>query len=67
MDSAITVVTLTSLRPRTRENAFGEVIDDYIDADAAKKYRLDDESIANVVKQYDVITTPFGNLEKNHR
>lgn len=46
------------------ENAFGEVIDDYIDAAAAKKYGLDDENIANVVKQYDVITTPFGNLEK---
>ena len=38
-------------------------MDDYIDAAAAKKYGLDDENIANVVKQYDVITTPFGNLE----
>ena len=27
-------------------------------------YRLHDENIAKVVKQYDVITTPFGNLEK---
>lgn len=46
------------------ENPYGEIMDDYIDAAAAKKYGLDDENIANVVKQYDVITTPFGNLEK---
>lgn len=47
-----------------KENTFGEVIDDYIDATAAKKYGLNDENIAKVVKQYDVITTPFGNLEE---
>lgn len=47
------------------ENPYGEIMDDYIDAAAAKKYGLDDENIANVVKQYDVITTPFGNLEKS--
>ena len=45
------------------ENAFGEIMDDYIDAKAEKKYGLDDENIARVVKQYDVITTPFGNLD----
>ena len=37
--------------------------DDYIDAKAEKEYGLDDENIARVVKQYDVITTPFGNLD----
>lgn len=46
------------------ENPYGEIMDDYIDADAAKKYGLNDENIAKVVKQYDVITTPFGNLEE---
>lgn len=46
------------------ENPYGEIMDDYIDAAAAKKYGLDDENIASVVKQYDVITTPFGNLKK---
>ena len=45
------------------ENAFGEIMDDYIDAKAEKEYGLDDENIARVVKQYDVITTPFGNLD----
>ena len=38
-------------------------MDDYIDAKAEKEYGLDDENIARVVKQYDVITTPFGNLD----
>lgn len=46
------------------ENPYGEIMDDYIDAAAAKKYGLNDENIAKVVKQYDVITTPFGNLEE---
>ncbi|MFR4831266.1 MAG: DUF4422 domain-containing protein, partial [Bifidobacterium sp.] len=45
------------------ENAFGEIMDDYIDAKAAKEYGLDDNNIAHVVKQYDVITTPFGDLD----
>jgi len=46
------------------ENAFGEIMDDYIDTKAEKEYGLDDENIARVVKQYDVITTPFGNLDE---
>lgn len=46
------------------ENAFGEIMDDYIDAKAAKEYGLDDNNIAHVVKQYDVITTPFGDLDE---
>lgn len=46
------------------ENPYGEIMDDYIDAKAARKYGLNDANIAKVVKQYDVITTPFGNLEE---
>ena len=46
------------------ENAFGEIMDDYIDAKAAKEYGLDDNNIAHVVKQYDAITTPFGDLDE---
>lgn len=46
------------------ENPYGEIMDDYIDAAAAKKYGLNDKNIAKVVKQYDVITTPFGNLKE---
>lgn len=46
------------------ENAFGGIMDDYIDAKAAKEYGLDDNNIAHVVKQYDVITTPFGDLDE---
>lgn len=46
------------------EKAFGEIMDDYIDAKAAKEYGLDDNNIAHVVKQYDVITTPFGDLDE---
>jgi lipopolysaccharide biosynthesis glycosyltransferase len=47
-----------------KENPYGEIMDNYVDAVTAKKYGLNDENIAKVVKQYDVITTPFGNLEK---
>lgn len=47
-----------------KENPYGEVMDDYIDIATAKKYGMNDENIAKVVKQYDVITTPFGNLEE---
>ena len=45
-----------------KENPYGEIIDDYIDAKAAKEYGLDDTNIERVVHQYDVITTPFGDL-----
>lgn len=44
------------------ENPFGEVIDDYIDADAIKKYALDDKSVLRAVEGYDVITTGFHDL-----
>ena len=45
-----------------KENPYGEIMDDYIDAKAAKEYGLDDTNIERVVRQYDVITTPFGDL-----
>lgn len=45
-----------------KENPYGEIMDDYIDAKAAKEYGLDDTNIEQVVRQYDVITTPFGDL-----
>ena len=44
------------------ENDFGEILDDYIDASAAKEYGLDDATITKAVTGYDVITTRFGNL-----
>lgn len=46
------------------ENPYGEIMDDYINPANAKKYGLNDANISKVVKQYDVITTPFGNLEE---
>lgn len=50
--------------PKHEENPFGEIMDDYIDVKASQEYGLDDVTIAETVKQYDVITTPFGNLEE---
>ena len=47
-----------------KENPYGEIMDDFIDEAAVKKYGLDDATIAQVVRQYDVITTPFGDLEE---
>lgn len=44
------------------ENPYGEVIDDYIDADAVHKYGLDDKSVLRAVEGYDVITTGFHDL-----
>lgn len=49
---------------RHEENAYGEVIDRYIDAEAQKKYCLDDASIEKLVRQYDVITTEIKDLRK---
>lgn len=45
-----------------RENAYGEIMDDYIDDAAAKRYGLDDVTIAKAVEGYDVITTRYGDL-----
>ena len=39
------------------ENIYGEVMDDYIDVAAQCKYALDDASVRDVIKQFDVITT----------
>lgn len=46
------------------ENAYGEIIDDFIDVDAVKRYGLDDQTIAKSIEGYDVVTTRYGNLEK---
>ena len=44
------------------ENPYGEVMDDYIDADAIAKYGLDDETIAKSIAGYDVVTTGIKDL-----
>lgn len=46
------------------ENPYGEIMDDYIDAAAVKKYGLDDATIRAAVEGWDVITTRYGNLEE---
>lgn len=46
-----------------QENDFGEVMDDFIDAEACERYGLDDESIRRCVEGYDVVTTGFHALE----
>lgn len=47
-----------------KENPYGEIMDDYIDEEAIRRYGLDDETIAQAVRGYDVITTRYGNLTK---
>ena len=44
------------------ENPYGEVMDDYIDGDAIRRYGLDDEHVRAAVEGYDVITTGFHSL-----
>ena len=44
------------------ENAYGEVIDDYIDIVSQREYMLEDAHIRKVVKNYDVITTPVEDI-----
>ncbi|WEV65980.1 MULTISPECIES: DUF4422 domain-containing protein [unclassified Bifidobacterium] len=46
------------------ENAYGEVMDSYIDQAALNKYGINDETIQRIVPGYDVITTPFGDLRR---
>lgn len=46
------------------ENPYGEIMDDYIDADAIVKYGLNDQTIAEAVHGYDVITTKYGDLRE---
>lgn len=47
---------------RYEENPFGEVIDDYIDDDAVRRYGLDDDSIRSMVEGFDLITTPVQSI-----
>ena len=46
------------------ENAYGEVMDDYIDWGSQKRYGLDDNTIVEGVKGYDIVTTGIKDLEK---
>lgn len=41
------------------QNDYGEIIDDYIDAESIAEYGLDDASIAMAVEGWDVITSPI--------
>lgn len=49
---------------RHTENAYGEIIEEYIDEANQRKYCLDDASIEKMVRQYDVITTEIKDLSK---
>lgn len=42
---------------RHAENKYGEIIDTFINSASQREYRLDDASIEQFVRQYDVITT----------
>ena len=44
------------------ENPFGEVMDDFIDAEAVERYGLDDETMRRCIEGYDVITTGFHDI-----
>lgn len=44
------------------ENAYGEVMEGFIDEKSQDRYKLNDQSIEGVVRQYDVITTEFKDL-----
>ena len=46
------------------ENVFGEVMDDFIDEDAINKYGLDDQSVAQCIEGYDLITTGVKDIRK---
>lgn len=47
-----------------KENAYGEIMDDYIDAASIKRYGLDDESIKKAIAGTDVVTTRWGDLRE---
>ena len=47
---------------RHEENAWGEIIDDYIDSNSQLRYGLDDETIRSTVKDFDVVTTEFKDM-----
>ncbi|NMN00823.1 glycosyl transferase, family 8 [Bifidobacterium sp. DSM 109958] len=46
------------------ENPYGEVMDDYIDAAAAKEYGLDDATMTKAIEGWDVITTGIKDLRE---
>ncbi len=47
-----------------KENDFGEIIDSYIDDHAANEYGIDDKTIAEAVKGWDIITTPLNDVRR---
>ena len=47
-----------------REDAYGNIIDDYIDNEAVKKYSFNDKSIREQIDGYDIIITPRKDLRK---
>ena len=49
---------------RYPEDGWGNVIEEYIDGSAVKKYGLDDATIAAAVEGYDIITTTRKDLRK---
>ena len=46
------------------EDPWGNVLEDYVDANAAQKYGFDDQTIADLVARYDVITTTRKDLRR---
>ena len=47
-----------------KENDFGEIIDSYIDNHAVNEYGIDDKTIAEAVKGWDIITTPLNDVRR---
>ncbi len=46
------------------ENAYGEIIDDFINAESQTKYGLTDSNIREVVKDYDLLITEVKDIRK---
>lgn len=46
------------------EDAYGNVVEKYLDDSTINKYKLDDETVQQTVEKYDVITTTRKNLHK---
>lgn len=46
------------------ENPYGEIMDDYIDDAAAKKYGLDDATMTKAIEGWDIITTGIKDLRE---
>lgn len=46
------------------ENAFGEVMDDFIDWSSSERYGLNDENITRAVEGWDVITSPISDVRR---